>query len=84
LLITTPLILFVVTYLLAGNDKWYFFATEVDSGLDEDDAKVSIGGWKGFVRFPFALVVAGALTIGSVYLLGKVNPLIIYSSGYSV
>lgn len=84
LLITTPLALAVVTYLLARKDKWYFFATEVDSGLAEDDNQVPIGGWKGFVRFPFALLVAGALTIGAVYLLAKVNPLIIYSSGYSV
>lgn len=84
LLITTPLALAVVTYLLARKDKWYFFATEVDSGLAEDDNQVPIGGWKGFIRFPFALLVAGALTIGAVYLLAKVNPLIIYSSGYSV
>ncbi|KHN97273.1 Peptidase family M28 family [Metarhizium album ARSEF 1941] len=84
LLITTPLILAVVTYLLVRNDKWYFFATRVDSTFGEGEGAMSLGGWKGFIRFPFALVVAAALTIGSVYLLAKVNPLIIYSSGYSV
>ncbi|KFG78944.1 putative zinc metalloprotease [Metarhizium anisopliae] len=84
LLITTPLVLFVVTYLLVRDDKWYFFATKVDSTVGDGEETVSFGGWKGFVRFPFALVVATALTIGSVFLLAKVNPLIIYSSGYSV
>ncbi|OAA51924.1 Peptidase family M28 family [Metarhizium rileyi] len=84
LLITTPLVLFVVTYLLIRKDKLYFFATKLESGLDDSHGTVPLGGWKGFIRFPFALVVASALTIGSVYLLAKVNPLIIYSSGYSV
>lgn len=80
LLITTPLILAVVTFLLVRKDKYYFFSKDVDM----DEGTVPLGGWKGLVRFPFALVVAGALTIGSVYLVGKINPLIVYSSGYAV
>ena len=84
LLVVTPLALLVVTYLLIRQDKYYFFAKDVKSPDEQVDLSVSLGGWKGFVRFPFALVVAGALTIGSVYLVAKINPLIIYSSGYAV
>ncbi|KAK2601619.1 hypothetical protein QQS21_004854 [Conoideocrella luteorostrata] len=84
LLITTPLVLFLVTYLLVRKDKWYFFSTNIDSHLAGSEARISLGGWKGFIRLPIALAFAGGLTIGSVYLLAKVNPLIIYSSGYSV
>ncbi|GAB0136442.1 hypothetical protein EsDP_00004743 [Epichloe bromicola] len=84
LLITTPLVLFIVTYLLVRKDKWYFFATGADADVGGANGRVVLGGWKGFIRFPLALVLAGALTIGAVYLLAKVNPLIIYSSGYAV
>lgn len=84
LLIATPLILFVVTVLLIKQDKYYFFAssTEADSGVS--DGLLALNGWRGLFRFPFALVFATALTFGSVRLVGKINPLIIYSSGYAV
>lgn len=84
LLITTPLVLFIVTYLLVRKDKWYFFATYADADVGGTNGRVALGGWKGFTRFPLALALAGTLTIGAVYLLAKVNPLIIYSSGYAV
>ncbi|KAG5926562.1 hypothetical protein E4U42_003157 [Claviceps africana] len=84
LLITTPLILLTTAYLLARQDKWYFFSISVDSDLEESGGRVSLGGWKGLVRFPLAMVFAGGLTIGAAYLLAKVNPLIVYSSGYAV
>ncbi|UKZ83905.1 hypothetical protein TrVFT333_011720 [Trichoderma virens FT-333] len=41
-------------------------------------------GWRGFFRYPLALIFAAGLTIGAVLLVAKVNPLIIYSSGYAV
>lgn len=83
LLIATPLILFVVTVLLIKQDKYYFFAssTEVDSGVS--DGLLSLNGWRGLFRFPFALVFATALTFGSIRLVGKLNPFITYSSGYA-
>lgn len=84
LLIATPLILFIVTVLLIKQDKYYFFSssTEADSGVS--DGLLALNGWRGLFRFPFALVVASLLTFGSVQLVGKINPLIIYSSAYAV
>ncbi|KAG6011951.1 hypothetical protein E4U54_007824 [Claviceps lovelessii] len=84
LLITTPIILLVAAYLLSCQDKWYFFARNTSSDLEGSHGRVALGGWKGLFRFPFAMAFAGALTIGAAYLLAKVNPLIIYSSGYAV
>ncbi|PNY29796.1 Peptide hydrolase, partial [Tolypocladium capitatum] len=70
LLITTPLVLFIIIWLLIRKDKCYFFAR--------------VRGWTGFFRFPLALTFAGALTMGSIFILAKFNPLIVYSSGYAV
>ncbi|RCI16084.1 hypothetical protein L249_1835 [Ophiocordyceps polyrhachis-furcata BCC 54312] len=82
LLVATPLVLMLITYFLARSDRYYLFAKEVD---DPDEGEpVALRGWRGFFRYPFALVVAVALTIGSVLLVAKVNPLIIYSSSYAV
>jgi hypothetical protein len=84
ILIATPLILIVLTYTLRKLDKYYFFTSIVRTYDQPDYEPVSVGGWKGLFRFPFALGVAGALTMGSALLLKKVNPFIIYGSQYSV
>jgi hypothetical protein len=83
-LIATPLILVLVSYILHRVDKYYLFSSSVKIGDQPDDELVSVGGWKGFFRFPFALLVAGSLTLGEAYLMRKVNPFIIYSSRYTV
>ncbi|KAJ9133195.1 Peptide hydrolase [Coniochaeta hoffmannii] len=83
-LIVTPLILALITYLLVKADRYYFFTSKVKTDDDPDLGTVSIGGWKGFFRFPFALAFATALTFGAAFLLRKVNPLIVYSSPYTV
>ncbi|KAF4431873.1 hypothetical protein F53441_13872 [Fusarium austroafricanum] len=84
LLVATPLILIAFTYILARKDKYYFFSRDIKMHYDINDDPVVLGGWKGFFRFPFAFVFAGALTIASTLLIAKFNPLIIYSSGYAV
>ncbi|KAJ9142610.1 Peptide hydrolase [Pleurostoma richardsiae] len=89
ILITTPLILVLVTYILQRKDKYYFFTTKSKSAEAADTAsaastRISIGGLKGLFRFPLALVFSGALVIGAALLVAKVNPLIIHSSEYSV
>ena len=83
-LITTPLALLAVTYILHKQDRYYFFTSRVRTYDQPDYEPVSVGGWKGFFRFPFALGVAAALTLGAALLLKKVNPFIVYSSRYSV
>ncbi|KJZ77234.1 Putative zinc metalloprotease [Hirsutella minnesotensis 3608] len=80
LLVATPLVLFLVTYLLIRSDKYYFFAREVQL----DDESVGLKGWRGFVRYPLTLIFAAGLTVSSVFLLAKINPLIVYSSSYAV
>jgi hypothetical protein len=84
LLVAAPLILFIITYLLSRRDKYYFFARDIKMHDDINDDPVILGGWKGFFRFPLAFAFAAALTIGSVLLLAKFNPLIVYSSSYAV
>ncbi|KAH7141243.1 putative zinc metalloprotease [Dactylonectria estremocensis] len=84
LLVATPLILAIVTYLLVRKDKYYFFSKDIKMHHDINDDPVVLGGWKGFFRFPFAFVFAAGLTLASVFLLVKFNPLIVYSSSYTV
>lgn len=84
LLVATPLVFIVVTFLLARKDKYYFFATDVKFGDEIGSEPVRIGGWKGFSRFPIALTFAAGLTIASDLLVAKFNPLIVYSSSYAV
>ncbi|KAI1819819.1 hypothetical protein F4861DRAFT_525599 [Xylaria intraflava] len=84
LLIATPLMLAAMTYLLVRRGKYYFFSARVSPYEGAILEPIMLGGRKGIFRFPFALVVAGALVVGSAYLVTKVNPLIIYSSEYAV
>jgi hypothetical protein len=83
LLIASPLILMVTTYLLIRKDKLYFFAGAVKPDGHESEA-VSLQGWRGAFRFPAALIVAAALTVGAAFLIRKFNPFIVYSSQYAV
>lgn len=83
LLIASPLILFLFSYLLVRQDKFYLFAGSVKPAGHESEA-ISLQGWRGAFRFPLSLIVAGALTVGAAFLIRKFNPLIIYSSEYSV
>ena len=83
LLIASPLILMVISYLLIHYDKYYFFAGAVKPEGHESEA-ISLQGWRGAFRFPAALVVSAALTVGAAFLIRKFNPFIIYSSQYAV
>lgn len=83
LLISSPLILMLFTYILIRADKYYLFTGAVKPEGHENE-EISLQGWRGTFRFPFATIVAGSLTIGSAFLLRKINPLIVYSSQYSV
>ena len=71
----------LVTYFLVRVNKYYLFSGAIKV---EDGEPVSLEGWRGAFRFPLVLVVSSALTVGAAFLLRKVNPLIIYSSQYSV
>lgn len=60
ILIVSPLTLILITYLLLKNSKYYFFSGSTES----EDVPVSLNGWRGFTRFPIALVIATAITYG--------------------
>ncbi|KAL2074122.1 hypothetical protein VTL71DRAFT_7900 [Oculimacula yallundae] len=83
LLITSPLVLMLVSYLVVRQDKYYLFAGAVKPEGHESEA-VSLQGWRGAFRYPFVLIISAALTIGVAFLLRKFNPLIVYSSQYAV
>ncbi|XDG02396.1 hypothetical protein ABKA04_002011 [Annulohypoxylon sp. FPYF3050] len=84
LLIATPLILLGLTYVLLRKDKYYFFSSSRTAYEGSELDPVVLGGRKGLFRFPLALVIAGALVVGSAYLVTKINPLVIYSNEYTV
>ena len=84
LLIAGPLILVALTYVLIRQDKYYFFSARKSVDEDEVLAPVPLGGLRGIVRFPLALVIATALVVGSAYLVTKINPLVIYGNEYTV
>ncbi|KAH6720261.1 aminopeptidase-like protein [Leptodontidium sp. MPI-SDFR-AT-0119] len=83
ILIASPLILMLVSYLLSHQDKYYLFAGAVKPEGHESEA-VSLKGWRGAFRFPIVLTISGAITFGAAFLLRKINPLIVYSSQYAV
>jgi hypothetical protein len=82
LLIAAPLILIVLTFLLVRSDRYYLFAGKFPTR--DGEAAVNFGGWRGFFRFPIALVFSLAVALGLAFLITKVNPFIIYSSSYAV
>ncbi|KAM0327662.1 hypothetical protein ACHAQA_005955 [Verticillium albo-atrum] len=84
LLIVAPLIIAVIVFILNRHDKLYFFSRKINVHNEGSDDPVSLGGFRGFTRFPIAISFAGALTLASAFLLAKINPMIIYSSEYAV
>ncbi|KAI1001864.1 Vacuolar membrane protease [Podosphaera aphanis] len=79
-LIITPIILMAITYLLIHKDKYYLFTGL--QGCESDP--INFRGWHGAFRFPIVFLISSAITVGSAFLTRKLNPLIIYSSPYSV
>lgn len=86
-LIVAPFVgIFVTMHALSHAKKLYFFSnTQLPPPLPgHPHAAKTTRGWRGFFRFPIAFVLASAAVIGMAFLFNKVNPMIIYSSQYSV
>ncbi|KAI9817646.1 MAG: hypothetical protein M1832_004650 [Thelocarpon impressellum] len=84
LLIVVPLIVAVLVLILYQQQKMYFFSRGAHMlGLLEAET-VALHGWRGFTRFPIALVVSSAAVVGLALLVTKVNPFIAYSSPLAV
>ncbi|KAF1981471.1 endoplasmic reticulum metallopeptidase 1 [Aulographum hederae CBS 113979] len=84
LLVASPVILIIFNIILARSEKWYPFARKAIVQGAEDDEHVFLKGWRGFFRSPISFVIASAAVVGLAFLVTKLNPLIVYSSEYSV
>jgi hypothetical protein len=84
LLVVAPLILIGLTFGLSKADKNYLFARKAYRYSSDDDQPIYVYGWRGFFRFPIVFVAATAVVVALAYLVVRVNPLIVYSSPYTV
>ncbi|KAI9721890.1 MAG: hypothetical protein M1828_004985 [Chrysothrix sp. TS-e1954] len=89
LLVLCPILLVVILFGLRKQDKMYLFARKITSDpLDvhapDEQTILTLGGWRGFFRFPVAFIVATACCFLLALLLAHINPYIVYSSQYSV
>ncbi|KAF2757885.1 putative zinc metalloprotease [Pseudovirgaria hyperparasitica] len=84
LLVVTPIMFIVLTIFLSRADKMYLWARRGWVHSSNDDHFISFNGIRGFFRYPMTIAIATAATIALAYLYAKVNPLIAYSSEYSV
>lgn len=84
LLAVAPVAVIAISVILYKVDKLYLFSYSSHSQSAEGDASVGLKGWRGVSRFPIALVLASAATVGLAFLLTTANPYIVYSSPYAV
>jgi len=91
LLIVSPLILMLLTWILIRSDKYYIFSSAaqpfhhtISDAHRHDLEIISLKAWHGAFRFPVVFGLSAGLTSGAAFLLCKLNPMIVYSSQYSV
>ncbi|PUU77891.1 hypothetical protein B9Z19DRAFT_1101645 [Tuber borchii] len=86
-LIVVPFVVMVVAmWALGHSDKLYFFSNTAYTPPPPEDSIASrtTQGWRGVLRFPVAFVAASASVVGMAFLIHKFNPMVVYSSQYSV
>lgn len=83
ILIITPLTLLLISYILIRQDKYYLFTKSIKP-QGSISGWVSIQGWHGVFRFPIVFITSSVFTLGAAFLLKNINPMIMYSSQYSV
>jgi len=84
--IVVPFVLMALTtYFLYTNNKLYYLSNTplVPQPRRSSNARTT-RGWRGLLRFPVAFIIATGATIGLAFLVHKVNPMIAYSSQYTV
>jgi hypothetical protein len=89
LTITFIVVPFVVmaltTYFLYINSKLYYLSnTPLYPQPNSSNLPKTTRGWRGLFRFPVAFVIASGAVVGVAFLVNKVNPMIAYTSQYSV
>lgn len=84
LLVVAPMTLIIIGAVLYKVDRFYMFSASKHQRHADGDDTVSLGGWRGFSRWPIAFILSSAGVIGLAFLVTKVNPYIVYSSPYAV
>ena len=84
LLVASPVVLVLLTWILVRVDRYYFFSYSVKLHDEDVNGPFQVGGWRGFFRFPIGFVAAVMLTFGSAMLVRKYQPFTVYSSKYTV
>lgn len=86
-LIVVPFVVMVVAmWALGHSNKLYFFSNTayIPPPPEDSIASRTTQGWRGVLRFPVAFVAASASVVGMAFLINKLNPMVVYSSQYSV
>ncbi|KAG0124258.1 hypothetical protein HOY82DRAFT_494226 [Tuber indicum] len=86
-LIVVPFVVVLVAmWALAHFDKLYFFSNTayIPPPPEHSIASRTTQGWRGVLRFPVAFVAASAGVVGMAFLINKINPMVVYSSQYTV
>lgn len=73
-------------YILHRSEKLYYFSNTSHYPQPPEHSRIpaTTRGWRGFIRFPLAFVVASAAVTGAAYLVNRANPMIAHSSEYSI
>ncbi|RPB00747.1 hypothetical protein L873DRAFT_739343 [Choiromyces venosus 120613-1] len=86
-LIVVPFVVMVVTmWALGHSDKLYIFSNTAYNPPPPEHsiAAKTTQGWRGALRFPVAFIAATTGVVGMAFLINKLNPMIVYSSQYTV
>ena len=84
-LVVTPIVLIILMGLLKTFNRWYLFTKyKYRRLLDGEGESVTVGGLRGFFRYPVAFTVATGAVIGEAFLLAKFNPQIAQSKPYLI
>lgn len=86
-LIVVPFVIMAITiYTLHISNKLYYFSNTPEQNYTCGGANETrtTRGLRGLTRLPVAIVIASGAVVGAAFLINKVNPMIAYTSQYSV
>lgn len=84
LLVSTPLLLLLITFILQRSDKYFFFSFKKNVCEEAALEPVILDSTRGIFRFPIALISAIGVVVASIFLLHAYNPFAIYTYEYTV
>ena len=84
LLVVAPLAVATAGAFASKAGKFYLFSFAESIHQANGDQSVSLGGFRGFFRFPFIFFIPTAVLVGLAFLVTKFNPFVAYSSPYAI